>query len=1031
MISLNSTKIILKVQILAEEDIIKSKCRKELESLYPPILIKYSEETMNKKYLTNKSPIGVRFMALILAIMLLLLGLPSASVSAAPRAIPAVDGDGAMTVSPTSAVYGSTGNTFTFTFTPTGGRDFETGSSVRLTIPAGWPAPVMLTNVFVNTGTCSLNPSWTINGSTIIVDVWSCLSGQSFTITYSGVTAPGFSGSPYTFLTETDVPGGNGIFPIAASPTVTITPAPLTVSAAGLTPANKVYDGNTTATLTIGTPTLVGVIGSDTVSLVTSGATGTFIDEVFGTAKTVNISGLTLGGADAGNYTLTQPTRTANITARPITITANAGQTKVFGTADPVYTYSANEPLIGGNSFSGALNRAAGENVGSYAIGLGTLSAGANYAITFVSDNFTITAKPITVTANAGQTKVFGSADPTFAYTSSDLGASFTGALDRVAGENVGTYAIGQGTLAVVGSNYTMSFASDNFTITAKPITVTANAGQTKVFGAVDPLTFTYTSSDLGASFTGALDRAAGENVGAYAIGQGTLAVVGSNYTMSFVSNNFTITAKPIAVTANAGQTKVFGAADPTFTYISSDLAAPFIGALDRAAGENVGAYAIGQGTLSAGANYSIIFTSNNFTITAKPITVTADAGQTKVYGAIDPAFTYTPSDLGASFTGALDRAAGENVGSYAIGQGTLSAGTNYDITFVSNNFTITAKPITVTADAGQTKVYGAIDPAFTYTSSDLGASFTGALERAAGEDVGTYAINQGTLSAGSNYTISFTGNDLTITQATLTATANDKTITVGDPDPLFDITYTGFQFTDTAAVLDNAPTCGVSVTHTDVGTYPITCSGGLDNNYLVSHVDGTLTVAPVPVAIFADVPLTYWANSFIERLYHAGITGGCTSSPLNYCPTNSVTRAQMAIFLVRGLHGPAFVPPTATGLFADVPVGSFGASYIEQLFADGITSGCGGGNYCPNANVTRAQMAIFLVRARHGVAFVPPTATGVFSDVPVGSFGADFIEQLAADAITSGCGPGIYCPGTAVKRDQMAVFLVRTFNLP
>ncbi len=601
---------------------------------------------MDTKHLTHKSSFGARFTALMLVFLLMLLALPLASVSAAPRALPAVDGDGAMTVSPTSVAYGSTGNTLTFTFSPTGGRDFETGSSVMLTIPAGWPAPVMLSNVFVSEGTCSLNPSWTIVGSTITIDVWSCLSGQSFTITYSGVTAPGFSGSPYTFLTETDVPGGNGTFPIASSPTVSITKAPLTVSAAGLTPTNKVYNGDTTATLTIGSPTLVGVIGLDDVSLVTTGATGTFVDENVGTAKTVNISGLTLGGTNAGNYTLTQPTRTANITARPITITAAAGQTKVFGAADPIYSYNASEPLILGNSFSGALNRAAGENVGTYAIGQGTLSAGTNYAITFVSSNFSITAKPITVTATAGQSKVFGAADPVFAYTSSDLGASFSGSLTRVVGENVGAYAIEQGTLAVVGLNYTMSFVSNNFTITAKPITVTATAGQSKVFGAADPA-FAYTSSDPGASFTGTLTRVVGENVGAYAIEQGTLAVVGLNYTMSFVSNNFSITAKPIAVTATAGQSKVFGAADPTFAYISSDPGASFTGALNRAVGENVGTYAIGQGTLSAGLNYSILFVSSDFTITAKPITVTADAGQTKVFGSADPAaFTYAPLQI-------------------------------------------------------------------------------------------------------------------------------------------------------------------------------------------------------------------------------------------------------------------------------------------------------------------------------------------------------------------------------------------------
>ncbi|HMV96389.1 MAG TPA: S-layer homology domain-containing protein, partial [Anaerolineales bacterium] len=83
------------------------------------------------------------------------------------------------------------------------------------------------------------------------------------------------------------------------------------------------------------------------------------------------------------------------------------------------------------------------------------------------------------------------------------------------------------------------------------------------------------------------------------------------------------------------------------------------------------------------------------------------------------------------------------------------------------------------------------------------------------------------------------------------------------------------------------------------------------------------------------------------------------------YCPDATITRAQMAIFLLRGEHGSAYTPPVGTGaVFGDVPAGSFAVDWIEQLAAEGITSGCGGGNYCPNANVTRAEMAVFLVRA-------------------------------------------------------------------
>ncbi len=180
----------------------------------------------------------------------------------------------------------------------------------------------------------------------------------------------------------------------------------------------------------------------------------------------------------------------------------------------------------------------------------------------------------------------------------------------------------------------------------------------------------------------------------------------------------------------------------------------------------------------------------------------------------------------------------------------------------------------------------------------------------------------------------------------------------------------------------------------------------------------------------FDDVPTDYWAYSFIESLAASQITGGCGGS--SYCPENLVTRAQMAVFLERGMRGSDFIPPAASGqIFLDVGVNDFAAAFIEQLFLDGITGGCGGGNYCPHDPVTRAQMAVFLLRARYGAGFVPPPATGLFADVSPGSFAADWIEQLAADGITGGCGGGNYCPDDPVTRAQMAVFLVRNFGLP
>ncbi len=179
----------------------------------------------------------------------------------------------------------------------------------------------------------------------------------------------------------------------------------------------------------------------------------------------------------------------------------------------------------------------------------------------------------------------------------------------------------------------------------------------------------------------------------------------------------------------------------------------------------------------------------------------------------------------------------------------------------------------------------------------------------------------------------------------------------------------------------------------------------------------------------FPDVPTSNSFYAFVENLFHNGVTGGCGGS--DYCPGNSVTRAQMAVFLMKSKLGAAEIPPPATGIvFADVPASNPFAAFIEQLAHFGITGGCGGGNYCPNNPVTRAQMAAFLMKAQHGSAYVPPACTGVFPDVTCPSQFADWIEQLHAEGITAGCGGGDYCPNSPNTRGQMAVFLVKTFGL-
>jgi hypothetical protein len=209
----------------------------------------------------------------------------------------------------------------------------------------------------------------------------------------------------------------------------------------------------------------------------------------------------------------------------------------------------------------------------------------------------------------------------------------------------------------------------------------------------------------------------------------------------------------------------------------------------------------------------------------------------------------------------------------------------------------------------------------------------------------------------------------------------------------------------------------------------------GVDNSVNPSNLDGKMyeITAPVFTATFADVSNSHWAWTYIERLYSAGITDGCNSSPMMFCPSALVTRDQMAVFLLKGKHGSNYVPPAATGVFQDVPISYWAAGWIEQLAEEGITVGCSvsPAKYCPTTAVTRDQMAVFLLRAVHGSSYTPPNATGIFQDVPTSYWAADWIEQLATEGITGGCSNDNYCPMNPVTRDQMAVFLVKNFNLP
>jgi len=547
---------------------------------------------------------------------------------------------------------------------------------------------------------------------------------------------------------------------------------------------------------------------------------------------------------------------------------------------------------------------------------LGNIAVGAGQLTAIAAGNLTIATGATITSSNDGDAVVL-SAGQDFINDSGSGAVSLTGGgrfliySKAPAGDTFG--GLDSANTAVWNTTYPtpVSAAGSRYVFAEQPTLTFTSTDLSKTYGsdgsAALPSAYTVSGFDPGVAgaylgdtaataFSGApglssAGAAAGASVsgGPYQITIATGSLVStSGYAFQFVSSGlFTVNPALLEVTANP-QSKVYGTADPTLTYtfsglVNDDTSAVFSGALGRAAGENVGNYAINQGTLSAGANYTIDFTGANFAITQALLSVSANA-QTKVYGAKDPKLTFTFSglvngDTSAVFTGALTRDAGQNVGNYAITQGTLAA-SNYTISFTGANFAIT--PATLTYIANSTnRTYGSDSPALsgkvtgfvngdTLASATSGTlSFTTSATQAS--NVGTYAVTGSGLSANNgNYVfVQAQGNAtaLTINPATLTYVATSGTIDQGAPIPVLTGMVTGFVNGDTlqSATTGTLTFTTIATSASPPGVYAINGSGLSANhgNYVFVQDVGNATaltinnIAPQNVGLGGYFPWT------------------------------------------------------------------------------------------------------------------------------------------------------------------------------
>jgi hypothetical protein len=723
-------------------------------------------------------------------------------------------------------------------------------------------------NVTVNPAVATITlttPGYTYDGTAKAATATTAPAGLPVTYTYdNGGPAPIAAGT-HTVAAQVALPwiagSAAGTVVIAkAKPTITVNPYGVTYNAAAHTAAGSA----------------TGARGEFLAGLDLTGTThrnaGSYADSWSFTDST-------------GNYNNASGQLSDAIAPAPLAVAA-AAQSKVFGTSDPALGFSVTSgALAGSDTFSGSLVRAAGENVGTYPITQGTLSAGSNYTLSFSGAALTIT--KATAAIHLGSlTQTYGGAiedasvvtDPanlTVLWSYNQLPLAFKpsdGTLAAYApavGQTIYVNVTGAAGGAVTGAGFG-PYSMNSDVNTAAAMSGLVSVGQSavvKVIIAADGTSFTFSPSLPVDGFTMGPVKA-----GTYPV---TGTVVDWNYSGS-VDGVLTIAPATVLVSADA-QSKVYGASDPALTYTvtglqGTDTAANVVtGALSRNVGESTGSYAITQGTLAANSDYTLSFTANSLAITPATLTVTAEA-QSKVYGSSDPALTYSVAGLQAGdtastvLTGALMRTAGESVTAspYAIGQGSLAANGNYALTFVPSTLSITAAPLVVAA-VNQTKVYGSPDPALAFgiaSGALVGTDgFSGSLLRAAGENVGTYVIGQGSLTAGANYALSYVGATLAVTPKPATVVANSRTKVYGAADPVLTGTLTGFLAGDSVTAAYSRA-AGESVAG---GPYLISAAlspSSVLSNYAIAAQTAAFTITPAPLQVTANAQTKVYGSS-------------------------------------------------------------------------------------------------------------------------------------------------------------------------
>jgi hypothetical protein len=666
--------------------------------------------------------------------------------------------------------------------------------------------------------------------------------GTNKPVMVTGLALDGTAAANYTLVDPTNV-------------TANVMAAGLTVN--GITVASKVYDATTNAQLT-GTAVLSGAVSGDDVSLATNDASAAFAGPNVGTGIPVTASGYAITGADAGNYTLTQPSGlTAHISAATLTITA-AANIKIYDGFTSAAAIPTTSGLQGSDTVTGlaetydTADAGIGKTLSVNAYTVNDGNGGNNYMVSTVTSTAGVIDKASSSISFGGLGQTYdGTAQSATAMTTpTGLTVNFTYNGSTSAPTNAGSYTV----IGTINDTNYQGNATNTLVIAKAGATVTLDNLNQIYNGTARAVTASSTPTGLTVDLTYNNSANAPTNVDSYTV-IGT--INDANYQGS-ATNTLVIGKAAVTVSSGLNANDKIYDGTTTATLSSNNVVLAGVAAGDAA---------------------DAILSTNGYTATFASATV----GTSNIV-----------TVSGLTLTG--------------------SAATNYILNQPVLTANITAAPLTVTAD-DTNRVYGAANPAFTFsyngfvagedagvvsgaplltTTATTNSSVTG----------GPYpiTITQNTLSA-TNYSFNLVNGNLTVTPAPLTVIADNKSRAYGITNPVLTASYNGFVNDENTNQLSGSPTLNTGANiNSPVGVYPIQVAlGTLTNaNYAFSFANGTLTIIEVPPVLTISLAAGTAGQTNYVDLHCAGLTPGgtyyidaSTNLPAEWLPIVTLQAAQ------------------------------------------------------------------------------------------------------------------------------------------